>query len=88
MKRINFPQQDKTNNITAIQAKNLGIREDLNLRIMEIIKAARTNFAFPSQTAYFTQDSGLDAKRSGEAEAQVENWRAKGKLPFSDFDKK
>jgi MscS family membrane protein len=64
------------------------IREDLNLRIMEIIKAAGTNFAFPSQTAYFTQDSGLDAKRSGEAEAQVENWRAKGKLPFSDFDKK
>jgi MscS family membrane protein len=63
------------------------IREDLNLRIMEIIKAAGTNFAFPSQTAYFTQDSGLDAKRSGEAEAQVENWRAKGKLPFSDFDK-
>ena len=64
------------------------IREDLNLRIMEIIKAAGTNFAFPSQTAYFTQDSGLDAKRSGEAEAQVENWRAKGKLPFYDFDKK
>jgi len=64
------------------------IREDLNLRIMEIIKAAGTNFAFPSQTAYFTHDSGLDAKRSGEAEAQVENWRAKGKLPFSDFDKK
>jgi MscS family membrane protein len=63
------------------------IREDLNLRIMEIVKAAGTGFAFPSQTAYFTQDSGLDAERSRQAEAQVEDWRVKGKLPFPEFDK-
>ena len=58
------------------------IREDLNLRIMDIVKEAGTGFAFPSQTAYFTQDSGLDAERSRQAEAQVEDWRVKGKLPF------
>jgi MscS family membrane protein len=63
------------------------IREDINLRIMDIVKDAGTGFAFPSQTAYFTEDSGLDAEQSRKAEAQVEDWRAKGKLPFSDFDK-
>jgi MscS family membrane protein len=63
------------------------IREDLNLRIMDIVKEAGTGFAFPSQTAYLTDDSGLDAERSREAEVQVEDWRVKGKLPFPDFDK-
>jgi MscS family membrane protein len=58
------------------------IREDLNLRIMDIVKEAGTGFAFPSQTAYLTDDSGLDAERSRKAEAQVEDWRVKGKLPF------
>jgi MscS family membrane protein len=63
------------------------IREDLNLRIMDIVKEAGTGFAFPSQTAYLADDSGLDEERSRGAEAQVEDWRAKGKLPFPDFDK-
>ena len=58
------------------------IREDLNLRIMDIVKEAGTGFAFPSQTAYLADDSGLDAERSRKAEAQVEDWRVKGKLPF------
>jgi len=52
---------------------------------MEIVKQAGTGFVFPSQTAYFTQDSGYDAERCREAEAQVEDWLAKGKLPFSEF---
>ena len=63
------------------------IREDLNLRIMDIVKEAGTSFAFPSQTAYFTQDSGLDAGKSREAETQVKDWRANGKLPFPEFDR-
>jgi MscS family membrane protein len=63
------------------------IREDLNLRIMDIVKEAGTGFAFPSQTAYLTDDSGLDAERIRGAETQVQDWRAKDKLPFPDFDK-
>jgi len=73
--------------LTNVWPEYWAIREDLNLRIIDIVKEAGTGFAFPSQTAYFTQDSGLDAERSRAAEAQVENWRVKGKLPFSDFDK-
>jgi MscS family membrane protein len=33
------------------------IREELLLRIMEIVQNARTGFAFPSQTVYISQGS-------------------------------
>jgi MscS family membrane protein len=62
------------------------IREDINLRIMDIVKEAGTSFAFPSQTAYFGRDAGLDAERGQEAETQVQEWRSKGQLPFPEFD--
>ncbi len=64
----------------------LAMQEDLFLRIEDIIKDAGTGFAFPSQTAYFTRDTGVDVERSKEAETQVEYWRAKGKLPFPEFE--
>ncbi|MGE0416472.1 MAG: mechanosensitive ion channel family protein [Acetobacteraceae bacterium] len=35
----------------------VAVQEDLNLRIMEIVQAAGTGFAFPSQTHYITQDT-------------------------------
>ena len=63
----------------------LGIQEDVLLRIMEIVKAAGTDFAFPSQTTYFSRDSGLDPEQIRTAEAQVKAWRSKGELPFPDF---
>jgi MscS family membrane protein len=62
------------------------IREDINLRIMDIVEVAGTGFAFPSQTVYRGRDSGLDAERGNEAEAQVQEWRSKGQLPFPEFD--
>jgi len=62
------------------------IREDINLRIVDIVKEAGTGFAFPSQTAYLGRDTGLDTERGSEAEAQVQAWRAKGQLPFPDFE--
>ncbi len=62
------------------------IREDINLRIMDIVKEAGTGFAFPSQTTYFGRDAGLDAERGQEAETQVQEWRSRGQLPFPEFD--
>jgi len=62
------------------------IREDINLRIMDIVKEAGTGFAFPSQTAYLGRDAGLDAERGREAETQVQEWRSRGQLPFPEFD--
>jgi MscS family membrane protein len=63
------------------------IREDINLKIMDVVKEAGTGFAFPSQTAYVTRDIGIDEERARQAEAQVEVWRDKGELPFPSFDR-
>ncbi len=64
----------------------LGIQEDLNLRIIDIVAEAGTGFALPSQTAYLGRDTGLDAECGREAETQVQEWRSKGQLPFPEFD--
>ncbi len=63
----------------------LGIQEDVLLRVQDIVDAAGTDFAFPSQTTYFSRDSGLDRERSRAAEAEVQAWRSKGVLPFPEF---
>jgi MscS family membrane protein len=55
------------------------------LRIEDIIKAAGSGFAFPSRTAYLARDAGLDDKRRGEAETEVEHLRFTGKLPLPEF---
>ncbi len=65
-----------------------GIQEDVLLRVKDIIEAAGTDFAFPSQTTYLSQDSGIDRERSKNAEEQVQAWRSKGKLPFPEFPPK
>jgi MscS family membrane protein len=56
------------------------VAEDLNLRLMDIIAAAGSGFAFPSQTTYIEKGSGLDAERVRETEARVQTWRAQGEL--------
>ncbi len=63
----------------------LAMQEDLLLRIDDIIEEAGTGFAFPSQTAYLSRDSGLDAERAEQAGQQVESWRQQKKLPFPEF---
>ena len=62
------------------------IKEDILLRIDDIITEAGTGFAFPSQTAYLARDPGLDTARSEQAAQRVEEWRMKGKLPFPEFE--
>jgi len=63
----------------------LPIQEDLLLRVMDIIEASGTGFAFPSQTTYIARDSGLDAAKSQKAMETVHQWREQGNLPFPDF---
>jgi MscS family membrane protein len=64
-------------------AEYLEIAEDLNLRMMDIVAAAGSSFAFPSQTTYLEQGSGLDLDRGRAAEAQVRAWRERGELYLS-----
>jgi MscS family membrane protein len=66
----------------------LAIREDLLLRVMEVVSAAGTGFAFPSQTIYMARDPGLDAAQVRRAEEATRALRAQGALPFPDFTPK
>lgn len=61
------------------------IREDVLLRVMEIVKEAGSSFATPVQTTYFARAKGLDEERQGESEEQVKAWRESGELPFPDM---
>lgn len=56
----------------------LAVQEDVLLRVMNLVEASGTGFAFPSQTLYLSRDSGLDAERKRAAEAEVGEWRERG----------
>ena len=62
-----------------------GIREDIFLRILDIVAESGAYFAYPSQTLYLGRDGGRDAERSASAEAAVAKWRAEGTLPIPEF---
>ncbi len=58
------------------------IREDVLLRVSEIVSASGSGFAFPSQTVYMRRDEGLDAGLAEQAAEEVHGWRHSGDLPF------
>src|ERR1019366_9750626 len=66
-------------------AEFTAIREDLLLRMLEIVEKAGSGFAFPSRTVHFSRDSGLDKENTSAAERQVQHWRDQHQLPFPDF---
>ena len=63
----------------------LEVAEDLNLRIMDIVGAAGSHLALPSQTTYLEGGSGLDPDQSQAAEAQVKEWRERRELWLPRF---
>jgi MscS family membrane protein len=71
--------------LTSDWSEFLGVREDIYLRFMDVVKESGTGFAFPSQTLYLGRDDGLDAERAREAEEQVQAWRRENRLPFPSF---
>jgi MscS family membrane protein len=58
---------------------------DLNLRIMEIIAAAGTDFAVPTRIEYGLQGKSFDEQRAQAAEAEVKEWKAKRALYLPSF---
>ena len=58
------------------------IREDLLLRIMEIVGKAGSAFAV---SANVTSQPGVDKEKAAAAERQVQRWREQRQLPFPDF---
>jgi MscS family membrane protein len=64
----------------------LEVKEDLLLRIMDVVADSGTGFAFPSQTIYFGKDTGLSKEKSKSAEEKVREWKQKGELQLPKFD--
>ncbi len=60
----------------------LAVREDIFLRVMDVIAASGSGFAFPSSTTYFARDTGLDEEKQAAAVTEVEKLRAEGRLMF------
>jgi MscS family membrane protein len=60
----------------------LAVQEDVLLRLMDVVAASGSGFAFPSQTLYLGRDQGPDETRTRDAEAVVRGWREAGTLPF------
>ena len=63
----------------------MAVREDVFLRIMDLVTESGTWFAFPSQVSYTATDTGNDAERRKAAEAQVASWRASRALFLPDI---
>ena len=63
----------------------LGIREDIYLRIMDIIEASGTGFAFPSQTLYLGRDEPPTPERADQVATQVRGWRERDEVFLPDF---
>jgi MscS family membrane protein len=63
----------------------LAVQEDIYLRILDIVAASGTGFAFPSQTTYVARDGGLDQEKGHAAESRVRQWRDTGSLYLPEF---
>jgi MscS family membrane protein len=61
------------------------VREDIMLRVGEIVEQSGSGFAFPSRTLYLGRDGGLDTERGDAAMQQVQSWRDADQLPFPNM---
>jgi MscS family membrane protein len=61
------------------------IREDLLLRIMDILEDSGNGLALPSQTLYLSRDSGVEKEKAGNAIKKIAELRDGKQLPFPDF---
>lgn len=66
-------------------AESLEVAEDLNLRIMDIVTAAGTDFAFPSEVQYSLPGKPLDEERAKAVGARVKEWKSKRELYLPNF---
>jgi MscS family membrane protein len=61
------------------------IREDLLLRVMDLVEDSGANLALPSQTLYLGRHSGVEEKKAGRATRHIAELREDRQLPFPDF---
>ena len=61
------------------------VREDLLLRIMDVMEDSGGGLALPSQTLYLSRDSGVEKEKADNAVKKIAELRDGKKLPFPDF---
>lgn len=64
---------------------SLEVKEDLLLRIMDIVMESGSGFAFPSQTVYFAQDEGVSEEKTKATSEKVKTWKENGELQVPRF---
>ena len=63
------------------------VREDVLLRIMDIVDSSGSGLALPAQTLYIGRDAGLAKDKAESAVQKIAELRDDKKLPFPDFHK-
>jgi MscS family membrane protein len=61
------------------------VKEDLLLRIMDVLEDAGGTFALPSQTLYLSRDAGVEKQKAENAARKIAELRDGKQLPFPDF---
>jgi MscS family membrane protein len=61
------------------------VREDLLLRIMDVMEDSGGGLALPSQTLYLNRDSGVEKEKAENAVKKIAELRDGKQLPFPDF---
>jgi MscS family membrane protein len=61
------------------------VKEDLLLRMLDIVEDSGGSLALPAQTLYITRDSGLTNEKAESAAKKIAELRDSKKLPFPDF---
>jgi MscS family membrane protein len=61
------------------------VREDLLLRMMDVVEDAGGSLALPSQTLYISRDAGLEKEKTENATKKIAELRDGKKLPFPDY---
>ncbi|MEO1018839.1 MAG: mechanosensitive ion channel domain-containing protein, partial [Pseudomonadota bacterium] len=63
----------------------MALREDVWLRIAELVAAHGSRIAHSSHTIHLGRDTPLDFAEIDAAEEKVRQWRSEGRLPFPDL---
>jgi MscS family membrane protein len=61
------------------------VREDLLLRIMDVLEDSGGGLALPSQTLYLSRDAGVEKEKAETAAKKIADLRDGRQLPFPDF---
>jgi MscS family membrane protein len=61
------------------------VREDVLLRIMDVMENSGGGLALPSQTLYLSRDKGVEEEKADKAVQKIAELREGKQLPFPDF---